>query len=176
MCNRVQLPNIWHYAHKEILARNQVGRHSMYSGHHPRIFATPKNARNAETKRQSGAVPILLLVIPASTTSAYSSLNVLQELNHYSATSAVCCRHQGGEARRGEGHHCCCHCCRATKATIWGRGAGGQQRQLQEERSHCPHHYQVAWAKTGGKGWQGDNVNESSSSLLLLSTPILAVE
>jgi hypothetical protein len=82
-----------------ILARNQVGRHRVYSGHYPRIFVAPKNAQNAETKHQSGAVPILLLVIPASMTSAYSSLNVLQELNprpqllkalvYHSATSAL---------------------------------------------------------------------------------------
>ncbi len=81
-----------------ILARNQVGRHRVYPGHYPRIFVAPKNARNAETKRRSGAVPILLLVIPASMTSAYSSLNVLQESNpqpqllkasvYHSATSA----------------------------------------------------------------------------------------
>jgi hypothetical protein len=46
-----------------------------------RIFVAPKNAQNAETKRQSGAVPIPLLALLASTTSAYSSLGVLQELN-----------------------------------------------------------------------------------------------
>jgi hypothetical protein len=62
-----------------IFARNQVGRHRVYPGHYPRIFIAPKNARTTETKRQSGVVPILLLVILALTTSAYSSLNVLQE-------------------------------------------------------------------------------------------------
>ncbi len=31
-------------------------RHWVYSGHYPRIFVAPKNARNAETKRWSGAV------------------------------------------------------------------------------------------------------------------------
>jgi hypothetical protein len=82
-----------------ILARNQVGRHRMYPGHYPRIFVNPKNAQNKETKHQSGAVPILLRVIRASTTSIYSSLNVLQESNpqpqllkasvYHSATSAV---------------------------------------------------------------------------------------
>ncbi len=82
-----------------ILARNQVGRHSVHPGYYPRIFIAPKNAQNAETKRRSGAVPILLLVIPALTTSTYSSLNVLQESNpqpqllkasvYHSATSAV---------------------------------------------------------------------------------------
>jgi hypothetical protein len=82
-----------------ILARNQVGRHSVYPGHYPKILIAPKNAQNAETKHQSGAVPILLLVIPALLTSAYSSLNVLQESNpqpqllkmlvYHSATSAV---------------------------------------------------------------------------------------
>ncbi len=71
----------------------------MYSGHYPRIFVAPKNAQSAETKHWSGAVQILLLVIPASTTSAYSSLNVLQSSNprlrllkvlvYHSATSAV---------------------------------------------------------------------------------------
>jgi hypothetical protein len=30
----------------------------VYSGHYPGIFVAPKNARNAETKRQSRAVPI----------------------------------------------------------------------------------------------------------------------
>jgi hypothetical protein len=79
--------------------RNLVERHWVYSGHYPRIFVTPRNARNAETKHRSGAVPILLLVIPASTTYTYSSLNVLQGLNpqpqlleasvYHSATSAV---------------------------------------------------------------------------------------
>jgi hypothetical protein len=73
----------------------------VYSGHYPRIFVAPKNARNAKTKRRSGAVPILLLAIWASTTGAYSSLDVLQGLNsrpwllkasvHHSATSAVPC-------------------------------------------------------------------------------------
>ncbi len=53
----------------------------MYSGHYSRIFLAPKNAQNAETKRRLGAVPILLLAISASTTGAYSSLNVSQELN-----------------------------------------------------------------------------------------------
>jgi hypothetical protein len=82
-----------------ILARgNWVERHWMYSGHYPRIFVAPKNAQNAETKHQSGAVPILLLVILASITSAYSSLNILKGLNprpwllkalvYHSATSA----------------------------------------------------------------------------------------
>jgi hypothetical protein len=71
----------------------------VYSGHYPRIFVAPKNAQNAETKHQPGAVPILLLAILASTTGAYSSLGVLQGLNpqrqllkasvYHSATSAV---------------------------------------------------------------------------------------
>jgi hypothetical protein len=52
----------------------------MYSGHYPRILIAPKNAQNTETKRQSGAVPILLLAISASMTSAYSSLGVSQGL------------------------------------------------------------------------------------------------
>ncbi len=64
-----------------ILARNQVGRHWVYSGHYPRIFVTPKNARNTETKHQSGAVPILLLALSASATSTYTNLGVLQESN-----------------------------------------------------------------------------------------------
>jgi hypothetical protein len=64
-----------------ILARNQVGRHWVYSGHYPRIFVASKNARNAETKRQAGAVPILLLALSALATSAYTSLSVTQELN-----------------------------------------------------------------------------------------------
>jgi hypothetical protein len=91
-----RLRRVWNTI--SILARNQVGRHRVYLGHYSRIFIAPKNARNAETKHWSGAVPILLLVIPASTTSAYSSLNVLQEskprpqllkaLVYHSATSA----------------------------------------------------------------------------------------
>jgi hypothetical protein len=64
-----------------ILARNQVRRHLVYSGHYPRIFIAPKNARNAETKHRSGAVPIPLLALSAWMTSAYTSLGVLQELN-----------------------------------------------------------------------------------------------
>jgi hypothetical protein len=60
---------------------NQVERHRTYSGHYSGVFVAPKNTRNAETKRQSGAVPILLLALSASTTSAYSSLGVLQGLN-----------------------------------------------------------------------------------------------
>jgi hypothetical protein len=64
-----------------ILARNQARGHWVYSGHYPRIFVTPKNAQNAETKRRSGAVPIPLLALLALTTSAYTSLGVLQELN-----------------------------------------------------------------------------------------------
>ncbi len=64
-----------------ILARDQARRHWVYSGHYPRIFVAPKNAQNAETKRQSGAVPIPLLALLALTTSAYTSLGVSQELN-----------------------------------------------------------------------------------------------
>ncbi len=64
-----------------ILAHNQVGRHWVYSGHYPRIFVAPKNTQNVETKRWSGAVPILLLALSALATSAYTSLGVLQELN-----------------------------------------------------------------------------------------------
>jgi hypothetical protein len=47
----------------------------------PRTFLTPKNAQNAEVKRQSGAVPIPLLALLALTTSANSSLGVSRELN-----------------------------------------------------------------------------------------------
>jgi hypothetical protein len=82
-----------------ILARNQVGRHWVYSGHDPRIFVAPKNARNAETKHRSGAGPIPLLALSASMTSTYTSLGFSQELNpqpqllkalvYHSATSAV---------------------------------------------------------------------------------------
>ncbi len=63
-----------------LLARNQVGRHWVYSGHDPRIFVAPKNAQNAETKCWSGAVPIPLLALSVSTTSTYTSLGALQEL------------------------------------------------------------------------------------------------
>jgi hypothetical protein len=82
-----------------ISKRNQVGRHGLYSGHYSSVFVAPKNTQNAETKCQSGAVPILLLAILTSTTSAYTSLGVLQGLNprhqllkasvYHSATSAV---------------------------------------------------------------------------------------
>ncbi len=64
-----------------------------------RTFIPPKNARNSETKHQSGAVPIPLLALLASATSAYSSLGVSWELNpqpqllkalvNHSATSAA---------------------------------------------------------------------------------------
>jgi hypothetical protein len=64
-----------------ILAGNQARRHWVYSGHYPRIFVAPKNVRNAETKRRLGAIPIPLLALSALTTSAYTSLGVLQELN-----------------------------------------------------------------------------------------------
>ncbi len=82
-----------------ILVRNQVGKHWVHTGHYPRIFVAPKNARNAETKRRAGAVPIPLLALSASTTSAYTSLGFWQESNpqpqllkalvYHSATSAV---------------------------------------------------------------------------------------
>jgi hypothetical protein len=64
-----------------ILARSQARRHWVYSGHYPRIFVAPKNAQNAETKHRSRAVPIPLLALSASTTSAYTTLGVSQELN-----------------------------------------------------------------------------------------------
>ncbi len=80
---------------------NQVGRHGLYPGHYSGTFVASKSAQNAETKHQSGAVPILLLALSASTTSTYSSLGVLQGLNprpqllkatvYQSATSAVIC-------------------------------------------------------------------------------------
>ncbi len=83
----------------KLARRDWVERPWVYSRHYPRIFVAPKCARNAETKRWPGAVPILLLAILASTTSAYSSLGVLQGLNpqywllkasvYHSATSAV---------------------------------------------------------------------------------------
>ncbi len=60
-----------------ILAHNQARRHWVYSGHYPKIFIAPKNARNAETKHRSGAVPIPLLALSALTTSAYTSLGIL---------------------------------------------------------------------------------------------------
>jgi hypothetical protein len=70
-----------HATRISILARNQAKRHWVYSGHYPGIFVALKNARNTETKHRLGAVPILLLALLASTTSAYTSLGVLQELN-----------------------------------------------------------------------------------------------
>ncbi len=57
---------------------NLVGIHGLYYGHYSKVFVAPENAPNAETKRQSGAIPILLLAILASTSSTYSSLSVLQ--------------------------------------------------------------------------------------------------
>jgi hypothetical protein len=36
---------------------HQVGRYGLNSGYYSRVFVAPKNAQNAETKRQSGAVP-----------------------------------------------------------------------------------------------------------------------
>jgi hypothetical protein len=64
-----------------IFAHNQARRHWVYSGHYPRIFVAPKNTRNAETKRRSGAVPIPLLALLALMTSTYTSHGVSQELN-----------------------------------------------------------------------------------------------
>ncbi len=71
----------------------------MYPGHYLRIFVAPKNARNAETKYPSRAVPSVLLALSALTTSTYTSLSFLQELNpqpqllkalvYHSAISAV---------------------------------------------------------------------------------------
>ncbi len=40
------------------------------------------------------------------------------------------------------------------------RGGGGQQWWLQEGRARCCHRLRAAWAKTWGKGWQGDDVND----------------
>jgi hypothetical protein len=88
------------HGHECIISnRNQVVRHGLYPGHYSGIFVNPKNAQNAATKRQSGAVPVLLLALLASTTSTYSSLGVLQGMNprpqllkasvYHSATSAV---------------------------------------------------------------------------------------
>jgi hypothetical protein len=67
--------------------------------HYYGVFIAPENARNAETKHQSRAVPMLLVAILGPTTSAYSSLGVSQGLNpqhwllkasvYYSATSAA---------------------------------------------------------------------------------------
>ncbi len=85
---------------KLMLARkNWAERHWEYSRHYSRIFVTPKNAQNAETKRLLGAVLVLLLVILGLMTGAYSSLDVSQGLNpqpwllkasvYHSATSAV---------------------------------------------------------------------------------------
>jgi hypothetical protein len=57
-----------------ILARNQARRHW-------ENIRCSQEPQNAETKRQSGAVPIPLLALLASTTSTYSSLVVSWELN-----------------------------------------------------------------------------------------------
>ncbi len=46
------------HGHKStIIKHHQVERHWLYSGHYSRVFAAPANVQNAETKRQSGAVP-----------------------------------------------------------------------------------------------------------------------
>jgi hypothetical protein len=46
------------HRHKSTIGkRHQVGRHGLYSGHDSGVFIAPSNAQNAETKRQSGAVP-----------------------------------------------------------------------------------------------------------------------
>ncbi len=81
-----------------------------------RTFVAPKNAWNAETKRQSGAVPIQLLALSASTTSAYSSLGVSQELNpqpqllktlvNHSATSAVIANKLSNPLKSGQQKYC----------------------------------------------------------------------
>ncbi len=96
------------HGHKwTITKRNQVRRHGLYSGHYSGVFIAPKIAQNAETKRQAGAVPILLLAFLALTTSAYTSLGVSQGLNpqrwllkasvYHSATSAVWCQWMSGQ-------------------------------------------------------------------------------
>jgi hypothetical protein len=51
-----------------ILARNQARRHWVYSGHYPRIFVAPNNARNTETKHRSGAGLCLFIYGRASLT------------------------------------------------------------------------------------------------------------
>jgi hypothetical protein len=66
-----------------------------------------KVGRHGDTKRQSGAVPILLLALLVSMTSAYSNLGVLQGLNpqsqllvasvYHSATSAGIAHCDNGE-------------------------------------------------------------------------------
>jgi hypothetical protein len=40
------------------------------------------------------------------------------------------------------------------------RGVGGQRRQLREGRSRCRRRHRAVPAKTRGKGWQGDDVND----------------
>jgi hypothetical protein len=40
-----------------ISKRHRVGRPGLYSRHNSGVFVAPLNARNAETKRQSGAIP-----------------------------------------------------------------------------------------------------------------------
>ncbi len=90
-----------------------MGRHGLISGHLPGVFVAPKNAQNAETKRCSGAVPILLLTLLALTTSAYSSLGVLQGLNprcqlleasvYHSGAADVEGSNEEGEGSKGDG-------------------------------------------------------------------------
>jgi hypothetical protein len=46
------------HGHESTISKcHQVGRHGLYSGNDSGVFIVPLNARNAETKRQSGAVP-----------------------------------------------------------------------------------------------------------------------
>ncbi len=76
-----------------LATRNWVERHWVYSGHYPRIFVGPNNARNTETKRRLGAVPILLLVMWVTFHMVWSPN--LGYLKHWSTTQP----HQLGSYR-----------------------------------------------------------------------------
>ncbi len=52
------VPVVQKHGHESTISKHhQVGRHGLYSGHYSGVFVAPTNTQNAETKRQSGAVP-----------------------------------------------------------------------------------------------------------------------
>jgi hypothetical protein len=102
-----------------------VGRHGLYSRHYSGVFFNPKNAQKAETKRQSGAVPILLLALLALMTSAYSSLGVLQGLNPQCQLLKASVYHLATSAREivaisGCNNDCLKVCIIALLVSSWG--------------------------------------------------------
>jgi hypothetical protein len=63
-----------------ILARNQARRHRVYSGNYPEHSLLQELTKHRNQASIRG-LPILLLALLASTTSAYSSLGVSRESN-----------------------------------------------------------------------------------------------